>query len=104
MPVFIYLGDYNGTDAVIKIMENENNYLNEMNTLSILGAMGNREIEKMGIPTVYACGIWFKKYYGYTMTMFDGSLEDRWESQNGKISELSILMIFKRGVGTLFYF
>lgn len=91
-------GDYNGTEAITKIMEDRNTFLNEIGALELLGALQNPKIEKYGLPNVFLYGVWFGKYYGYTMTKFDGSLEDRWVKQNNTISEMSILLVTKRVV------
>lgn len=68
-----------------------------MNALKMLDAVDNTDIEAKGIPKVYFHGKFFNRYYAIGMTLFSGTLEDRWKKA-GNISELSILLIFKRSV------
>lgn len=73
-----------------------------MNGFQALGATKNPNIEAEGIPRVYFNGRLMKRYFAIGITLFNGTLEDRWKKL-GNISELSILIIFKRAVSKSYF-
>lgn len=92
-------GDYKGQPVAYKLTANETAYKTEIEGFAALNAINNPEIEKCGIPNAYVYGNEIKHpYWGIGMTLFDENLEERWGLQQKNISELSILLIFKRGV------
>lgn len=70
----------------------------EMRILEALNATGNPNIEEHGIPRVYYHGAFLKNYFAIAMTLFDETLEKRYNIQGGHLSDLSILLIFKQAV------
>lgn len=73
-----------------------------MKIFQALNATKDLDIEKMGIPRVFYYGIFLLKYHAIALTLFEGALENRYRLQNEKISDLSILLIFKRMVSRSF--
>lgn len=74
-----------------------------MECFKALNAINNSNIEKYGIPNAYSHGEWIEyPYWGIAMTLFEGNLNDRYNELNKNISELSILLIFKRVVSKLY--
>lgn len=65
-----------------------------------LKAVKNPAIEKSGIPTVFYYG-WFLDYDAIVMTLFEGSVNDRYEIERKagrKFTDTTILSIFKQAV------
>lgn len=76
----------------------------EMAIFNALNATDNLEIEKHGIPRVYYNGPFLKHYHAIVMTLFDGTVADRYEKEraNGQsLSDLVILSIFMQAVRTM---
>lgn len=71
----------------------------EMKVLKVLNATNNPTIENQGIPRVYFHGPFLKVYNTIVMTLFDGTLEDRYEHHREQLTYSNILTIFKRAVG-----
>lgn len=68
-----------------------------MNVFRKLRAINNTDIESEGIPRVYFHSNFLNGYFAFGMTLFSETLEDRWKKAES-ISELRILLIFKRAV------
>lgn len=84
--------------VAIKITDHEGSYSNEMHVLYVLNGIENSNIEVHGIPRVFFSGTFMNCYFVIGMTLFDETLDDRWKKQKKNISELSILLIFRRAV------
>lgn len=69
-----------------------------MKIFQALNATNDLDIEKKGIARVFYAGPILQKYNAIVMSLFEETLEDRYELQNEHISDLSILLIFKRTV------
>lgn len=94
-------GTYKGDPVAIKINDSEKNFVKEMKGFEALNATVDEHIETHGIPRIYFSGPFRKRYHAIAMTLLDGSLEDRMKKQKQegkKISELSLLLIFRRAV------
>lgn len=53
-----------------------------MEGFKALNAINNPKIENYGIPNVYFHGVWVGyPYWGIAMTLFDGNLEDRYNTE-----------------------
>lgn len=89
--------DKNITVAV-KIVWDKKSLDKELNVFEALNAGNDSRIENYGIPKIYYSGTILNGYHAIVMTLFDGTLNSRLNAQNGHISDLSILMIFKRTV------
>lgn len=92
----ILIGKYNGKTVAVKIVWDEELYNDEVEIYQALGSMTNTKIEDKGIAKVYFHGKVLAKYFGIAMTLFDGTLLDRYEIQHGHFSNLTILLIFRR--------
>lgn len=101
-------GTYLNNAVAIKINTNENNFKEEMKGFEALNATVDKDIETHGIPKVYFSGRFMYRYHAIAMSLFDGTLEDRkrkLKKENKQISELSLLLIFRRAVRKCrFYF
>lgn len=73
--------------------------LDEIATYKALGALDDVNIEQKGVPRVYYHGPVLSNYYAIVMTFFDETLEDRYLNEKEHLSNLNILLIFKRLVG-----
>lgn len=91
------LGVYNNVPVAVQIMWNKKRYNKEMKAYIALNATLDEDIEKKGIPRIFWNGS-FKRHHAIAMTLFEETLYNRFKLQNKKISELSILLIFKRAV------
>lgn len=63
-----------------------------------MNAIGNKEIENYGIPCIYYHGIIIGRYNAFAMTLFEGTLEDRYQIQKKPLSELTVTLIMKQAV------
>lgn len=79
-------------------MWNEKRYAREIEAYTALNATDDPEIEKRGIPRIYYHGKLFSERHAIAMTLFEETLYHRFKFQHKNISELSILLIFKRAV------
>lgn len=73
----------------------------EMVIFNALNATKNLKIEKHGIPRVYYNGRFLKYYHAIAMTLFDGTVADRYKTEkiNGRsLPNLTILSIFMQAV------
>lgn len=84
--------------VAVKIVWDEESYNDEVEIYQALGSMDNAKIEDEGIPRVYFHGKVLSKYFAIAMTLFDGTLLNRYEIQNEHLSYLTILLIFRRFV------
>lgn len=66
--------------------------------LQALNATEDSEIEDKGIPKIYYQAKILKVYYAIAMTLFEGSVFDRFKAQNRYMSYTSILLIFREAV------
>lgn len=69
-----------------------------MKIFQALNATNDLDIEKKGIARVFYYGPFLTNYHAIVMSLFEETLEDRYKLQNQHISDLSILLIFKRTV------
>lgn len=72
-----------------------------MAIFNALNATKNLEIEKHGIPRVYYNGPFLKHYNAIAMTLFDGTIGDRYkrEQEHGRsLPDLTVLSIFLQAV------
>lgn len=100
--IFPISGIYNKNQTVaIKVFLNQQSMEREVAILQALRAMKEVNIEDRGIPRVYFFGKITGDYNAIAMTLFDESLEKRYELQGKKISDLSILLIFRQAVCTI---
>ncbi|XP_031624043.1 casein kinase I-like [Contarinia nasturtii] len=98
----VWKGLYNrNTNIAIKIFWNEELLNEEIKIYHALNATEDLNIESRGIPKVYYYGPFLEKYHAIAITLFDGTLRDRFKLQNGHLSDFSILLIFKQAVQTL---
>lgn len=71
----------------------------ELGVFEALNAMRDPNIEQHDIPRIHFHGkILNDKFDAIAMSLFDETLQDRYIVQNKNLSDLSILMIFKRAV------
>lgn len=70
--------------------------LEEIEIYCALGALDDANIEQNGVPRVYYYGRVLSKYYAIAMTLFDETLEDRYQYEGEHLSNLTVLLIFKR--------
>lgn len=80
----------------MKIVCDEDSMHDEVAIYQALGALDDNKIEEKGVPRVYYRGPVLSNYYAIVMTLFDETLEDRYQYENEKLSNLNILLIFKR--------
>lgn len=100
--IFPLSGIYNKNETVaIKVFLNKQSMEREVAILQALRATKEVNIEDRGIPRVYFFGKITGDYNAIAMTLFDESLEKRYELQGKKISDLSILLIFRQAVCTI---
>lgn len=94
----ILIGKYDDETVAVKIVWDEESYNDEVEIYQALGSMNNNNnrIEDEGIPRVYFHGKVLSKYFAIAMTLFDGTLLDRYEIQNEHLSNITILLIFRR--------
>lgn len=93
-------GTYDNESVAVKININEDDFNHEMSVFEALNATADPDIESHGIARIFFSGK-FMYYNAIAMTLFDETLDDRIRKQakqKKKISELSILLIFKRAV------
>lgn len=75
----------------------------EMNIFEALKATEDFDITMHRIPRVYYHGRIFIKYFAIAMTLFEETLEDRFEHfkcKDRRFSEPTILLIFKQAVSS----
>lgn len=84
--------------VAVKIVWDQESFNDEVEIYQALGSMNNAKIEDLGIPKVYFYGKVLSKYFAIAMTVFDGTLLNRYEIQNKHLSNLTILLIFRRWV------
>lgn len=96
-----FTATYEGNTVAIKINTNETVFTEELKGFEALNATVDEDIESHGIPKIYFSGKFLRKYHAIAMTLLDGTLQDRMRKQKKekkKISELSLLLIFRRAV------
>lgn len=69
-----------------------------MRIFKALNATENLNMEPHEVPRIYYHGPILGKYHAIAMTLFDGNLLERYLQQKQKLSDFSILMIFKQAV------
>lgn len=94
----IFLGFYNGDAVAIKIIWQKKSFDREIEILKALNAIEDLEIERRGVPRLYYHGPFLRKYRAIAMTLFDGTLKDRCKSTKMPITDVNILMWFRRAV------
>lgn len=72
----------------------------EYRMFEILGAIGNATVERYGIPAVYYRGIVLDKYDAVAMTLLGKSIFEKFHELKGKISPISVLLVFQKAVRT----
>lgn len=87
---------FKGKNVAIKIVWDKENYDDEVRIYERLGAMQDTMIEDKGIPRVYYHGQFLTDYFCIVMTLFDGTLKDRFEYQSKHFENITILLMFKR--------
>lgn len=87
---------FKGINVAVKIVWDEEGHDEEVSIYERLGAMTDTTIEDKGIPKVYYHGKIFIDYFCIIMTLFDGTLKDRFDYQNKYFENVTILLIFKR--------
>lgn len=92
------LGFYDNVPVAVQIIWNKKRYRREMKAFIALNATNDENIEKHGIHRVFYHGKFLVRYHVIAMTLCEETLYNRFKLQNKKISELSILLIFKRAV------
>lgn len=79
----------------------------EMRILEALNATGDENIEEHRIPRIYYHGRFRRHHYAIAMTLFDGTVDERFKQQKRSektISDISILLIFREAVCATFDF
>lgn len=97
--VIVWKGILDNDTVAVKIVWDEETMHDEIKIYRALGALDNPRIEAEGIPRVFFHGLVLEKYHAIAMTLFEGTLEDRYKQQNKHLERMSILLIFKRLVG-----
>lgn len=90
---------FQGKPVAVKIVWDEESYNDEVRIYERLGAMNDTTIENRGIPKIYYTGKILTDYFCIIMTLFEGTLKDRFEYQNKHFQNITILLMFKRLVG-----
>lgn len=93
-----FSGTYNNVSVACKLVDDKKYLDDEMKIFKALKATENLDMEPHEVPKIYYHGKMLDKYHGIAMTLFDGTLLDRYLQQNEKLSDFSILMIFKQAV------
>lgn len=86
--------------VAIKIIHDPESMDKELMIFEALNAVNNPNIEKSGIPQVYYYGP-FLQYDAIAMTLFHGSLKDRYEKERiggRNLTDTTILSIFLQAV------
>lgn len=97
------LGMYNNAPVAVKITVDSGSMENEMAVYNALNAK-DPAIESNRIPRIYYAGTVLGEFAGIAMSLFQGTLDDRYltyKHQNRHLSSFSILMIFKQAVRKL---
>lgn len=102
MNISYFSGIYNNTERVaIKISWHKSFYNREIAALKALNAMDTFDMKDHKIPKIFYNGKILGQYDTIAMSLFDGTLQDRYlhqKRQDLKLSDFSILMIFKQAV------
>lgn len=92
------IGVYNNQTVAVKIVWDREAFNHEIDVLKALNAIENPQIEDHGIPKIYYHGQILEVYSAIAMTLFDGSLESRFNQEKKHFTDLTILTIFKQAV------
>lgn len=95
-------GTYDNKAVACKLVADKRYMEDEMKIYEALNATENLDMEPHEIPRIYYHGPILGKYHAIAMTLFDGTLLDRYVKQKEKISDFSILLIFKQAVCEIF--
>lgn len=91
---------YVNQPVAVKIIHDSASMDKELIIFEKLKAINNPKIENSGIPQVYYHG-WFLNYDAIAMTLFEGSVNDRYEIERKagrKFTDTTILSIFLQAV------
>lgn len=97
------LGMYNNVPVAVKITVDSGSMENEMAVYNALNA-NDPATESNRIPRIYYAGTVLSEFAGIAMSLFQGTLNDRYltyKHQNRHLPNFSILMIFKQAVRKL---
>lgn len=93
-----FSGNYDNVSVACKLVDDKKYMDDELKIYKALKATENLNMEPHVVPNIYYNGPILDKYYAIAMTLFDGNLLDRYDQQKKKLSDFSILMIFKQAV------
>lgn len=91
---------YVNKPVAVKIIHDSASMDKELMIFEELKAVNNPKIENSGIPEVFYYG-WFLNYDAIAMTLFEGSVNDRYEIERKagkKFTDTTILSIFLQAV------
>ncbi|XP_031619303.1 casein kinase I-like [Contarinia nasturtii] len=97
----VWKGTYDNKAVACKLFCDKKYMDEEMKIFKALNATKNLDKEPHEIPRIFYHGPILGKYHAIAMTLFDGTLLDRYVKQDEKLSDFSILLIFKQAVEAL---
>lgn len=91
-------GTYDRIPVAIKITSFDTFFDQELDIFETLNAISHTNAESHGIPQVYYRGIVFGKYKAIAMSLFEETVEHRFDKMKKPFTDFTVLQIFMQAV------